>query len=157
MSNKVAVLAPGLVSSPGKSCVASAVPGTGQKPGTQAQNTRSESGDATINTQVKRNARQRTRPTRKSKKHSPKLRQLAIYNSAHTDIDVLVRERFDTSSLEAQEQALAGQIDVIVMAIEDLITVNARQPLEQDEYQTRFNALTEQHERLLAEHKNIAG
>lgn len=46
---------------------------------------------------------------------------------------------------------------MIVMAIEDLITVNARQPLEQDEYQTRFNALTEQHERLLAEHKNIAG
>lgn len=41
-------------------------------------------------------------------------------------------------------------------AIDDLITLNSRQPLDQDEYQTRFNAIAEQHTRLLAEHKEIA-
>ena len=85
------------------------------------------------------------------------LRQLAAKRSAAVDVEPLVLKRFNTNSLEAQEQALAGQIGAAATAIEDLIIVNARQPLNQDEYQTRFNALAEQHERLLAEHKNIAG
>ena len=84
------------------------------------------------------------------------LQQLAVKKSIAVDVDELVLERFDTRDLEAQESALAGQVDVAATAIDGLIALNSRQPLDQNDYQTRFNVLAEQHVRLLAEHKAIA-
>lgn len=52
--------------------------------------------------------------------------------------------------------ALAEQIDAAAPAINDLSTLNSRKPLDQDEYQTRFNALADQRARILADHKLIA-
>lgn len=72
------------------------------------------------------------------------------------DVDVLVLKRFDTRDLEAQESALAGQVDAAAAALDELIATNSRQPLDQDDYQTRFNTLAVQHVRLLAEHKDVA-
>ena len=65
-------------------------------------------------------------------------------------------KRFDTRELEAQESALAGQVYAAATVLDELIATNSRHPLDQDDYQTRFNALAEQHVRLLAEHKAIA-
>lgn len=84
------------------------------------------------------------------------LQQLEARSKTSVDVDALVRERFETSNLEAKETALAGQVDAAATAIDDLIALNSREPLDQDEYQTRFNALADQHARLLADHKLIA-
>lgn len=84
------------------------------------------------------------------------LQQLAARSKTSIDLDALVLERFETSDLEAKETALAGQVDAAATAIDDLIALNSREPLDQDEYQTRFIALADQHARLLAAHKLIA-
>lgn len=84
------------------------------------------------------------------------LQQLAARSKTSIDVDGLVLERFETSDLEAKETALAGQVDAAATAIDDLIALNSREPLDQDEYQARFNALADQHARLLADHKLIA-
>lgn len=84
------------------------------------------------------------------------LTQLAAKKNVAVDVDALILKRFDTRDLEAQESALAGQVDAAATALDELIATNSRQPLDQDDYQTRFNALAEQHMRLLAEHKKIA-
>lgn len=51
---------------------------------------------------------------------------------------------------------MAGQVYAAATVLDELIATNSRQPLDQDDYQTRFNALAERHVRLLAEHKAIA-
>lgn len=84
------------------------------------------------------------------------LQQLATRSKTSIDVDGLVSECFETSDLEAKETALAGQVDAAATAIDDLIALNSREPLDQDEYQTCFNALADQHARLLADHKMIA-
>ena len=67
-----------------------------------------------------------------------------------------MRGRFEISDLEAREAALAGQVNAGAAAIDELIALNSRDPLDQADYQLRFNALVEQHAQLLADQKTVA-
>lgn len=52
------------------------------------------------------------------------LQQLAARSKTSIDVDALVRDRFETSDLEAKETALSGQVDAAATAIDELIALD---------------------------------
>ncbi|VEI13835.1 recombinase family protein [Trueperella bialowiezensis] len=88
---------------------------------------------------------------------SQALHQLAAQTQATVDVDALVLARLDTRELETQESLLAAQIETAAAELDKLIATNSRQPLDQDEYNKRFQTLADHHTNLLNQHQDVAG
>lgn len=62
---------------------------------------------------------------------------------------------FDTTNLEKEQAELQGEMEVVAGMIQQVISENAHLALDQEEYQTRYNALAERFDLAKSRHTTV--